>query len=472
MPHSPARLRHDVMQIWRAGVEAVHSTRLVRQALCVKERRVEIGGHPIPFDAIRRIVVVGAGKAGAGMAAAVEDVLGPQILVEKQVAGWVNVPADCVRKLRHIHLHAARPAGVNEPTPEGVLGAQEILRLVESLGPSDLCLSLISGGGSALMPAPVEGITLADKLAVTRHLSAAGANIEQLNTVRKQLSRIKGGGLLRASRAGWMVSLIISDVLGDPLDLIASGPTVPDSSTPQAALEVLDQFSARAAGISPAVFEYLENAATQREQNNSRGLTAPGETCDVTNLVVGNNATAVDAAGKEAERLGYRVDTESAAQSEGPAEEVGRQLADRAIEMRGGSGPTCCRPLNEGGECKPTCLVSGGEPVVKLVDASQRGLGGRNQQLVLAALKQLADDDAMGIAVLSGGTDGEDGPTDAAGAFFDADILAAARQKGLDPDDFLARNDAYHFFEPLGALLKTGPTHTNVCDVRVLLTGG
>ncbi len=146
-------------------------------------------------------------------------------------------------------MHAARPAGVNEPTPEGVAGAEEILRLVESLGPDDLCLCLISGGGSALMPAPVEGITLADKLAVTRHLSAAGANIEQLNTVRKQLSRIKGGGLLRACRAGRMVSLIISDVLGDPLDIIASGPTVPDSSTPQAALDVLERFDARAAGI-------------------------------------------------------------------------------------------------------------------------------------------------------------------------------------------------------------------------------
>ena len=131
--------------------------------------------------------------------------------------------------MQRIHLHAARPAGVNEPTPEGVAGALEILRLVESLGPDDLCLCLISGGGSALMPAPVEGITLADKLAVTRHLSAAGANIEQLNTVRKQLSRIKGGGLLRACRAGRLVSLIISDVLGDPLDVIASGPTVPDS---------------------------------------------------------------------------------------------------------------------------------------------------------------------------------------------------------------------------------------------------
>ena len=228
----------------------------------------------LPLDEIRRIVVVGAGKAGAGMAEAVEKALGPQLMAEKQLTGWVNVPADCVRPLQRIHLHAARPAGVNEPTPEGVAGALEILRLVASLGPDDLCLCLLSGGGSALMPAPVEGISLADKLAVTRHLSAAGANIEQLNTVRKQLSRIKGGGLLRACRAGRLVSLIISDVLGDPLEIIASGPTVPDSSTPQEALDVLDRFDARAAGISPAVFAYLRQAALAQCEPFSRRVHA------------------------------------------------------------------------------------------------------------------------------------------------------------------------------------------------------
>jgi hydroxypyruvate reductase len=375
---------------------------------------------------------------------------------EKQLAGWVNVPADCVRPLRRIHLHAARPAGINEPMPEGVAGAEKILQLVELLGPADLCLCLISGGGSALMPAPVADITLADKLAVTRHLSAAGANIEQLNTVRKQLSRIKGGGLLRACRAGRMATLIISDVLGDPLDVIASGPTVPDSSTPQAALDVLEQFGARAAGISSSVFEYLESAGGE-DQRTFQGLLAPGysrDTC-VTNLVIGNNATAVAAAKEEAERLGYAANAESADRSERPAEEVGRRLARQARAMR--AGP------------RPTCFISGGEPVVKLVDASRRGLGGRNQQLVLAALTELAGDGAGGIVLLSGGTDGEDGPTDAAGAILDVGVLIAARQAGLDPADYLARNDAYHFFAPLDALIRTGPTHTNVCDVRVVL---
>ena len=412
----------------------------------VENDHLILGEDQIPLNSIGRIAVVGAGKAGAGMAAAVEEVLGPQVMEQKQVAGWINVPADCVVPLRRIHLHAARPAGVNEPTAAGAAGALEILRLVESLGPADVCLCLISGGGSALMPAPAEGITLADKLAVTRHLSAAGANIEQLNVVRKQLSRIKGGGLARACRAGRLDTLIISDVLGDPLDVIASGPTVEDSSTPEAALAVLQQFAAREAGVSSAVFEYLQRQHASARQRPS---------CRVTNRVIGNNATAVEAAAVEARRLGYATTAVSVAQSEGLAETIGIQLAEAAIEMRRLGGRRC--------------LISGGEPVVRLVESSRRGLGGRNQQLILAGLDRLAADGAARIAMLSGGTDGEDGPTDAAGAMADAVVLQAARDRGLDPADFLARNDAYRFFEPLDGLLKTGPTHTNVCDVRVVV---
>lgn len=459
MGRSPDHLRRDALAIWQAGVDAVRSEKLVRDALRVEGPRLLIGRAPaeaiaVPLDAIRRIAVVGAGKAGAGMAAAVEEALGPRLLEEKQVAGWVNVPEDCVRPLERIHLHAARPAGVNEPTEAGAAGSGEILRLVGSLGPGDLCLCLLSGGGSALMPAPVSCITLADKLAVTRHLSAAGANIEQLNAVRKQLSRIKGGGLARACRAGRLVSLIISDVLGDPLDVIASGPTVADSSTPQEALAVLDEFHAREAGVPRRVFDYLRSLAANGGRESAAPTRSPARpSCRVANLVIGNNALAAHAAGQAAARLGYSTFVEGAARSEGPAEEVGLRLADAALAMRAGSGPDC--------------LVSGGEPVVKLVEASRRGLGGRNQQLVLAALVRLARDGCAGIAVLSGGTDGEDGPTDAAGAVLDAEVLRAAQARALDPADFLARNDAYRFFGPLGALIKTGPTHTNVCDLRV-----
>jgi glycerate 2-kinase len=443
----PADLLADALAIWHAGLAAVRSDQLVRDAIHVEGPLLVAGDEEIALRSLRRIAVVGAGKAGAGMAAAVEEILGPQLAEEKVLTGWINVPADCVRPLKWIHLHAARPAGVNEPTEAGVAGAAEILRMVESLGPDDLCLCLLSGGGSALLPAPVDAVTLDDKLAVTRHLSAAGANIEQLNTVRKQLSRIKGGGLARACRAGRLISLIISDVPGDPLEMIASGPTVEDHSTADEALAVLEQFSAREAGVSPSVFHWLERPRPLRQQ-------APA--CRVTNLVIGNNATAVDAAGMEAERRGYSHAMISARKPEGQAEEVGRHLAAMARQMRDQPGPDC--------------LISGGEPVVRLVEPSRRGRGGRNQQLVLAALETLWEDGGEGVALVSGGTDGEDGPTDAAGAFFDARILRLARQQGLQPREFLARNDAYHFFAPLDALLKTGPTHTNVGDLRVVIT--
>ncbi|MGD0897260.1 MAG: DUF4147 domain-containing protein [Thermoguttaceae bacterium] len=451
MPKAPDSLRGDALAIWHAGLDAVRSDRLVREAVRVDGRRLVVGDEPVPLDEIRRIVVVGAGKAGAGMAAALEGALGPAILAAKQLAGWVNVPADCVQErgaspaAKRVHLHAARPAGVNEPTADGVAGTEQILQLVQGLGPEDLCLALISGGGSALLPAPADGLSLEDKLAVTRHLSAAGANIEDLNTVRKQLSRIKGGGLARACRAGRLLALIISDVLGDPLDLIASGPTVEDPASPADALAVLEKYGAARAGIPARVFDCLRRRGS---------LPAARPQCRVTNLVIGNNATAVDAAGIEAERRGYSCAMISARRSEGPAEEVGRRLAETALAM--GSGPG------------PNCLISGGEPVVRLVGASRRGLGGRNQQLALAALGPLADGAAK-IALVSAGTDGEDGPTDAAGALVDATIIDGARRRGLRAADFLARNDAYHFFEPIGGLIKTGPTHTNVCDVRVVV---
>lgn len=445
MPRPHAQLRRDALAIWNAGLAAVAPERLVGQALQREGSTLWIDEEPLALEAIQRIAVVGAGKAGAGMAAAVEAILGEALLDQKKLLGWVNVPEDTVRPLRRIHLCGARPAGVNEPTEAGVAGTRRILEIVGSLGPRDLCLCLISGGGSALLPAPVEAITLEDKLALTRHLSAAGANIEQLNAVRKQLSRVKGGRLARACRAGRLVTLLISDVLGDPLDVIASGPTVDDASTPEQALAVLEQFHARQAGIAERVFDYL------RSQRGQRRPALP----EVTNLVIGNNATAVDAAGEEAVRRGYSPAMLSATASEGPAEELGRHLARLAVRMRDAAGPDC--------------LISGGEPTVCLAPQEIRGRGGRNQQLVLAALDELASDGAEGLVLLSGGTDGEDGPTDAAGAWLDAQVLSAARQQGQSSADALARCDAYSFFLPLEALLRTGPTGTNVCDLRVLV---
>ncbi len=454
-----AQLRQDALAIWQAGVDAVRSDALVRDHVQVAGDTLIIGDDELRLRDIDRLIVVGGGKAGAGMAAGLEQALGEEVMRQKQLAGWVNVPADCVRQLKRIHLHAARPAGVNEPTEEGVRGAAEILRLVESAGPRDVCLCLISGGGSALLPAPIDGVSLADKQQVTRLLSGAGANIEEMNTVRKQLSRIKGGGLARACRAGRMFTLIISDVLGDPLDVIASGPTVADTSTAADALAVLERFGGREVGIPQSVFDALHGRARLPPNHDSSAGASPSH---VVNLVIGNNALAVDAAGVEAERRGYSHAMHAATKLEGPAEDVGRHLAGMALRMRTQSGPDC--------------LITGGEPVVQLVDESVRGTGGRNQQLVLAALVELLNKQSSassnplaGICLLSGGTDGEDGPTDAAGAFIDEAVTGAMREHGFDPVEFLRRNDAYNFFAPLGGLIKTGPTDTNVCDVRVVV---
>jgi hydroxypyruvate reductase len=457
MPRSAEQLQEDALAIWRAGVAAVDSCRLVLENVRVEGTRLHIADDVFDWRSIRRLVVVGAGKAGAGMAEGIEKALPDELMEQKDLTGWINVPEDCVRQLRRIHLHAARPAGRNEPTPAGVAGARRILDLLSTMSQDDLCLCLLSGGGSALLPSPAEGIRLEDKRIVTQHLSAAGANIEELNTVRKQLSSLKGGGLARACRAGRLITLIISDVLGDPLDVIASGPTVPDTATPADALAVLDRFAARDAGVPDRVFRYLSERARNRQSDEAE---LPARTL---NIVVGNNAVAVDAAGMEAERRGYAHAMTSARSHEGTAEELGKHLAGMARRMRREPGPDC--------------LISGGEPTVQLAPAAERGLGGRNQQLVLAALQHLmagpdssgADANRLaGMALLSGGTDGEDGPTDAAGAVIGERLFARMRQQGLEPGDFLRRNDAYNFFAPLDGLIKTGPTHTNVCDVRVV----
>lgn len=451
--NSPSRLSHDARAIWQAGVDAVRSERLVGQVIERTPDELVVVGRRFPLASLGRIAVVGAGKAGAGMAAAVEAALGAD-LVDRKVVGWLNVPADCVRPLRKVHLHAARPAGVNEPTPEGVEGARRILEIVSQLESRDLCLCLLSGGGSALLPAPVSDISLADKQAVTRFLMQAGAPISELNTVRKRLSQIKGGGLARALHAGTLITLIISDVVGDPLDIIASGPTVSDPGTAADALAVLEKRGACPPAVPQAVFDCL------RRQPDAAADAVPLPT-GVSNIVVGNNAVALVAAERKAVELGYRVYS-LGSENQGDADTVGRELARLCRQIRDE-----CQPVDP-----PACVLSGGEPVVHLVRTDAPRKGGRNQQLVLSALTELWNDGMAGIALLSGGTDGEDGPTDAAGAWADADVISAARSQGLRPIDDLQIQNAYHFFTEAGGLLKTGPTHTNVMDLRVGLVRG
>lgn len=440
----------DAQRIWRAGLEAVRPERLLAEAIRREGDRLVIEngvGQAAELDLKRlgRLIIVGGGKAGASMAQGLEAALGPLLPESKQPRGFLSVPGGCAEPTESIRLVEGRPAGVNEPRAEGEAAAREMLDLVSQAGPDDVCLCLLSGGGSALLPAPEPPVTLEAKLLVTQLLSAGGAAIEQLNTVRQHLSLFKGGGLARACRAGRLVTLVLSDVLGDPLDLIASGPTIQPKSTPADALAILEDF-----GLADR--RELEDAVALLKQK-SEAPKPPPPSCECQTLILANNATAVDAAGVEAEKLGYRHAMDCARQSEGPAEEVGRQLAEMALSMRDAPEPH-----------GPNCLITGGEPTVELAPSEVRGKGGRNQQLVLAAMERLGD--ARGVALLSGGTDGEDGPTDAAGAMVDQEIAQKANRDAIA--DSLHRNDAYRFFEPLGGLLVTGPTHTNVCDLRVV----
>ena len=452
MNSTRAKLRADAERIWRAGVAAVLPERLIPAHVRIDGDWLVVGDQILNLDSIGRIAIVGAGKAAGAMAVALEKVFGPRLLDEKNVSGWVNVPADCVLSTQRVHLHAARAPGVNEPSAEGVEGTRRILEIVSSLGSDGVCFCLLTGGGSALLPAPVPEISLDDKIRLTRLMSGAGANIEQLNVVRQNLSLVKGGGLARACKAGRLITLVISDVLGDRLDLIASGPTVERKSTVSEALRVLKELGVVGESSISGIVNYLRGrVGEQFETDSERGRIEPFSA--VTNLILGNNAVAVDGAGVEAERLGYSHAMISATKSEGAAEDVGRHLASMALQMRDSAGPDC--------------LISGGEPTVKLVDERHRGKGGRNQQLALSALAELGD--CAGICLLSGGTDGEDGPTNAAGAIVDDDVVRAAVEAELDARDYLGRDDAYTFFEKCGGLLITGPTQTNVCDMRIIL---
>ena len=460
-PLNSARIRRELQQIWQAGIDAVRADRLVQDAIQVLDNEIRIAGTSIPLGDLDRIVVVGGGKAGGHMAAGFESAVSDSP-AEKMLTGWVNVPEDCVRPTKQIHLHAARPAGRNEPTAAGVAGCEKILEQVASLTERDLCVVLISGGGSALMPAPVPEISLMDKQEVTRTLSAAGANIHELNTVRRQLSRIKGGGLLRASRAGRMVTLVISDVLGDPLDVIASGPTVAGSTTAADAIAVMEKYCPR--DSFPVVMEFLRSRPAEEPKENSatRSATVPA---DVEHYILANNQTALDASAKEATRLGYETLIMPTNIDEPTAEQVAMQLLDQLKASAAKRTPSD----------SPLCILSGGEPTVRLAPEENRGDGGRNQQLVLKAFAELASSDRIlpdaQIGLLSGGSDGEDGPTDAAGAMIWPDLIHAARQSRVVMQHHLDTNDAWNFLGPLGALLRTGPTGTNVCDIRVMIVG-
>lgn len=438
------RAHRHLTAIFRAGLAAADPVKAVRRHVAVSEGELRVARRCYDLDEVRRIFVVGAGKASAAMARALEGILGERI-----AAGWVNVKAWPGRPLQRVHVHKA---GHPLPDEAGVRGAEEILRIAQDAEKGDLIFCCLSGGGSALMPLPVEQVPLRDKRELTARLLACGATIHEMNPVRKHLSRIKGGQLARAAAPAAVVTLALSDVIGDSLGTIASGPTAPDETTFQTALAVLKRYDLEAA-IPQTALKYLRAGAAGGRPETPK----PGDEVfsSVANVIVANNSSAVEACGHKAEELGYRP-LILTTRMEGEAREAAKMNVALAREVLSHGRPVA----------PPACVISGGETTVTL---RGDGLGGRNQEFALAAA--LAMDGTDGVALLAAGTDGTDGPTDAAGAFADGETCRKAAHARLDAGEYLARNDSYNFFSQLGDLFKTGPTGTNVMDLYLFLVG-
>jgi hydroxypyruvate reductase len=438
-------LRDAARAVLDAAIAAGDAGRLTRAALRREGDLLAVGGRRFDLGGVRRVVVVGAGKASGAMAAAAEAVL-----ADREVAGLVAVKearGALPRRLRVVE------AGHPLPDARGQAAAGEIRRLAEGAGPEDLVLALVSGGGSALTPAPVAGVTLAEKQAVTRLLLEAGAGITDLNAVRKHLSTLKGGQLARAAHPAPVVALLLSDVIGDPLDVIASGPTVPDPTTYADALGVLDRFGVRDR-VPGSVRAHLEAGAAGRVAETPK----PGDPvlASATTVVIGNNTLLVEAAAAEARRRGL-APLVLTRRLEGEAREVARVLAAVVREAAETGTPVA----------GPACLVAAGETTVTVRGP---GRGGRCQEFCLAAAADLAG--VPGVAILAAGTDGTDGPTDAAGALVDGETWARAAAAGVDPRAALAASDSHGFFRALGDLVVTGPTGTNLMDLYLGLVAG
>lgn len=423
-----------VARILAAAVNAVEPGEAIRRSVRRDGNKLLVRGEALDLSAYRRVVIISIGKAAAGMAAGLAEILGDRLdqglIVAKHGA---RPPSDRFGVVRGGH-----------PLPDrsSLLAGKRVLELAATLGRDDLLICLISGGGSALVTAPEEGLSLHDLQSLTRRLLASGASVDEINTLRRPLDRVKGGGLARAANDARLVTLIISDVVGNPLEAIASGPTVPNPTTHADALAVLEKYQL-AEGVPAAILSILN-----RSDRTLSAPTTPGSA-----HIIASNLDALQAALVQAEAEGFHPYL-LRADLQGEARDAGVELAD-ALRWEARHG----EPIPP-----PACLVAGGETTVTL---HGKRPGGRNTELALAATIALADfPDVMLITLAS---DGEDGSTDAAGAVVTGATFRRARTLGLDPSGALNRNDSYRFFAALDDLLKPGPTGTNVNDVALLL---
>ncbi|MFL5382182.1 MAG: glycerate kinase [Longimicrobiaceae bacterium] len=433
--------RDDARRILAAAVAAADARAAVLRALALEGDALLVAGEErIPLSSVERVWVIGAGKAAGGMALAAREVLGERI-----AGGTITTKHGHAAGVPEIEVwEAAHPV----PDASGLAGAADALDCARAAGPNDLVLCLLSGGASALWPSPPAGVSLTDLAALTDRLLRAGATIRELNAVRKHLSRIGGGWLARAAHPARVVTLAVSDVVGSPLDVITSGPTVPDPTTFADALDVIERYEVTGA---PTALAWLRAGAEGRAPETPK----PGDPAfaRASAHVIAGNADALRGAAAEAEQLGWRAEI-VADDLEGEARAVAGQIAAYALEQKRGRGDGAA----------PLALLLGGETTVTVRGS---GTGGRNQELALALAMEL--DGVDGIVAASLGTDGTDGPTDAAGGIIDGETVARAAALGLDARDHLERNDAHPFLRATGDLLVTGPTGTNVCDVVLLL---
>jgi glycerate-2-kinase len=424
-------------EIFRAALEAADPAECVRRHTGRIESRLPGGG-------VERLLVLAFGKAACamtrGLAAGLSRRIDGGIAVTKYGhASGAPLPAEIAV------FEAAHPV----PDEKGVAATVQAVELLQSAGERDLVVCLISGGGSALLAAPSEGITLAEKQEMTRLLLEAGADIVELNTVRKHVSRVKGGRLAEAAAPAKVISLILSDVIGDRLDSIASGPTAPDGTTFGDALGVLERYGL-CSRVPRSVLETLERGARGEIPETPKAGSPVFD--GVENVIVGSNRLAVEAAREKAGEMGLDA-VVLTSELRGEAREAALRLAEKA------KGAQAARSGGPG-----LCLISGGETTVTVTGT---GKGGRNTELALAFALEI--EGREGISLLSAGTDGTDGPTDAAGAVVNGETASRARRAGLDPEALLANNDSCTFFEKTGGLLVTGPTGTNVMDVQIVL---
>lgn len=442
MSSNTGKMREHAMQIFQAGLQAVDPVEAINRHIKIEKDLLIIGDKQFNLKNYDNVLVIGAGKAVAPMAKAVEDHLG------NRISDGVIV----VKDEHGLPLKKVRICEASHPVPDerGVRGTEEILSLVEKAGERDLVICLISGGGSALLIAPVEEISLEDKQNATKLLLACGATIHEINTVRKHLSRAKGGRLAQMANPATITSLILSDVVGDDLDVIASGPTVADSSTFKDAEQILKGYGIWDQ-LASSVRNHIQKGSSGQIEDTPKSDNAAFLKCS--QVLVGTNLQALKAAGQTAEKLRYHPLILSS-KVEGEAREVAKFFAAIAKEILESAHPM--EP--------PVCVLAGGETTVTL---QGDGRGGRNQEFALASA--LAIQGLDNVVVLSGGTDGTDGPTDAAGAIADGTTVARAVKKSLNPQDYLQRNDSYNLFQKLDDLVMTGPTRTNVMDLYMLL---